>query len=160
MEENASQKPTLPIHEWLAILFLIVLLAGLSLLALIPSDPIANLPKDPPKHIVEQEIEVFIEGAVEKPGSYIAKRGDLVKDIVAQAVLKEDADLQRLKLEKKLRKGQVIKVHSKLKKAKNSKASKPKTAKTKKRKKNNEDSNKSSTVEQIGNVKNVPETYP
>jgi hypothetical protein len=152
MEENPPQKPTLPIHEWLAILFLIVLLAGLSLLALIPSDPIASLPKDLPKHIVDQEIEVFIEGSVEKPGSYIAKRGDLVKDIVAQAVPKDDADLQRLKLDKKIRKGQVIKVHSKLKKTKTSKVSKSKNAKTKMRKKKSEDSNKTLTAEQIDKV--------
>jgi hypothetical protein len=154
MEENSTQNPTLPTHEWLAILFLIVLLAALSIIALIPSDPIANLPKDPPKHIVDQEIEVFIEGAVEKPGSYIAKRGELVKDIVALAVPKDDADLQRLKLDKKLRKGQVIKVQSKIKKVKVSKASKPKIAKAKKRKKTDDEQNKKAVREQNENSEN------
>lgn len=105
-----EQKPHLPIHEWLAVAFLVGLLLSLTILSLFFTEHTIPDQQGTLHHVVDQDIEVFVEGAVEKPGSYIVKRGTLVKDVVALAVPNGDANLQPLKLNNKLRKGQTVKV--------------------------------------------------
>lgn len=100
----------LPIHEWFAILLLIGLLFGLTLITLYSKNAILNDDFGPAHHIVSQEIVVYVEGSVEKPGPYYVKRGTLVKEVIDLAKPLPEANLGKLKLDKKVRKNQVIKI--------------------------------------------------
>lgn len=108
-----SQRKTLPIHEWAAILLIVTLLAILTVLALGKDQ--ATLPKhlNAPHFITTNEIEVWIEGAVENPGYYKVKRGTCIKGVLELATCKQEADLRKVKLQKKLRNGQIIKIPQK-----------------------------------------------
>jgi len=105
-----SDRPRLPIHEWIAIVAIIVLLMILTVISLGSSD--SNFPDhlNSPHHLISQEISIWIEGAVDKPGSYQVKRGATLQDVLALVKVKDDADLRRLKFHKKVRNGQVIKI--------------------------------------------------
>lgn len=110
MGSFSHEKPQLPVHEWMAIAVLILFLLGLTLLAFFSQQRAFPIPEAPPKELVEQEIEVFVEGAVEHPGHFHVKKGALVKDVLEQAKPTSDANLKRIKPDRKLRKGQVIKI--------------------------------------------------
>lgn len=112
-DSSEDTSPQLPVHEWMAIAVLIgfiVLLAGITLFSkeTVMPDRVGT-----PHHIVDPEIDVFIEGEVEHVGRHRVKRGSTVHNLIALAVPSADADLSRIKLEKKLRKSQVVKVPSK-----------------------------------------------
>lgn len=111
--EISQPENNLPVHEWMAIVVIIGLLLGLSIVSLF-SEPSANLTSETPPHfIIEQEIEVVVQGAVQNPGVYKLKRGALLKDVIVQAIPLPDADLNKLKANKKVRKGQIINVPKK-----------------------------------------------
>ena len=95
-------------HEWLAILImsgLLIITACSSHIFFSAASPSDELP---PHYILDQEIEVVIQGAVENPGAYKMPRGATVKDLVAKASPLPNANLTRLKPESKLRAGQKI----------------------------------------------------
>lgn len=108
---TSSEQTRLPTHEWLAVL---TILAFIAALAIITSSPRSDaIPLDPPHHLVAQEIEVTVEGAVEHPGVYSVDRSSTVGDAIAQAKPLPNADLKPLNLDKKVRSGQTIKVKKK-----------------------------------------------
>lgn len=118
---NSAQNPKserLLVHEWIAILGIIGLLAMLTAVALV-SNKDTNPPVTKPHYIVDQEIVVFVEGAVDKPGRYTVKKGALLKDIVSLAQPKAEANLKGLRMESKLKNGRVIKIPVKKSKKKN-----------------------------------------
>lgn len=100
----------LPPGEWLvisAVIMVMVLLTGVSVL----SDQHMTSPRtDPPHHLISQEIEVFVEGAVEHPGAFKIKRGALVEDLIALSNPRPEANLGKLKMKSKLRNGQRVRV--------------------------------------------------
>lgn len=106
---ESSQK-FLPFHEWAAILLIVLLLAILTAISF--GKEATAFPKhlNTPHFITTNEIEVWIEGAVENPGYYKVKRGACINDVLQCAIGKEDADLKKVKLHKKLRQGQIIKI--------------------------------------------------
>jgi protein involved in polysaccharide export with SLBB domain len=97
-------------HEWLVILFLIALFVILTLAT--HSCESQSLPQDEmtSHYIVNQYIEVSVEGAVENPGKYTIKKGTTVKDLLDIAKLTTSADLRHLKQDRVLRRGQIIKI--------------------------------------------------
>lgn len=106
-------QPTLHVHEWLAVAILVGLLMLLAAIALFSGESMMPDRIGSPHHIVDPEIDVFIEGEVEYPGQHRVKRGSIVSDLIALAVPTSDADLSNIKSDKKLRKSQVVRVPSK-----------------------------------------------
>lgn len=98
-------------HEWLAVLFFCSLLFFIvvSSHALRVFAPITEAA---PHYLVDQEIEVYIEGAVERPGVYKLPRGALLKELLSQAKPLPTANLKKFKSESKLRPGQKITVQT------------------------------------------------
>lgn len=102
-----EQKPSLPVHEWLAITFIIFIVLSLALLSLRPSEQLMLPPQQSLEH---DRLEITIDGAVKHPGTYQVQQGSLLQEVISQAELSPDADLKRLKLDKKLVKDQVVTV--------------------------------------------------
>lgn len=119
MTQEAATKPRLPVHEWLAVVLMIVILAALVLVVQLQRMQQEPAALGSPFYTTEQEIEIKIDGAVLHPGSYRFKRGALLKEALAQAEPSGDADLRRVSPEKRLRDGQVIHIKT-LPKKKNS----------------------------------------
>lgn len=114
MKENISEVPKLPVHEWIAVAFAIFLLFLVTAIIWIKdSTDSSSVDTGTPHYIVDQEIEIKVEGAVEKPGSYKLKRGTTIQEVLALVNPTSEADLTHLKPDKKIRKGQVIKVPQK-----------------------------------------------
>lgn len=107
---SSQEAPRLPVHEWAAVVIIMGLLLGITAIVWWHGDSSIPTQVGPPHYIVDQEIEVYVEGAVEKPGPMLVKRGERLSEVLEKAVLMPDSDLRRLKLMKKVRSGQVIKV--------------------------------------------------
>src|SRR5262245_38195463 len=107
---NLSDKPSLYIHEWMAVMGIIGLLGFLTGISWWNQHFPAQIETGTPHFIAEQEIEITVEGAVEHPGSHKVKKGTTVRDALAQAILLPEADVRRLKLDSKVRRHQIIKV--------------------------------------------------
>jgi hypothetical protein len=105
----------LHLHEWLAVATLIGFMGMLTFITL-TTGSLNISTTDAPHYVVDQEISVFFEGAVENPGRYQVKKGTLIKDLLSQVKPKPQADLRRIKGESKVRNGQVIKVPEQKKK--------------------------------------------
>jgi hypothetical protein len=105
------EKPTLPVHEWLAVVIMAAFMVTLTLITLV-SDP--EVPTEGAAiHVAfNRTIEVEITGAVEKPGKYRVEPGVLLKEVLVLAVPNEKADLHRLKMEKKLNRSTTVNVPS------------------------------------------------
>lgn len=110
--DSASPKSInrLPVHEWLAVVSILILLFGITFIVWWSGDTGISMQRGTPYYIVDQDIEVVVDGAVEKPGSYIVKRGARISDVLALAGELPDSDLRRLRVERKVRNGQIIKV--------------------------------------------------
>lgn len=98
------------VHEWLAVVVIISL--SLVITFITHSLKSSALPPtcDPPHHLVAQKVDVFIEGAVDKPGRYLVARGALVEEALKEVQLLPEADVSKLKLKSKVRRGQHIRV--------------------------------------------------
>jgi protein involved in polysaccharide export with SLBB domain len=99
----------LPVHEWLIICLLIAFIAVLTLTTYLNRKNLP-LPTESPHYLISPEVQIKIEGAVEKPGFYTVLKGTTVRQVLEQAVLLPEADQSRLSLEKKVRDGQRLRV--------------------------------------------------
>lgn len=112
-EESSQSSPRMHLHEWIAVVMLsglIFVLAGISFY----SGTNVHFPNvENPHHLVSPEIDVFIEGEVQHPGRHRVKRGALVGDLLNLAIPTSEAETSQLKLDKKLRKNQTVKVPKK-----------------------------------------------
>lgn len=100
----------LPTHEWIAIIALSGLLLSIIAVTFVMKEKQFSHETGIPHYVMEQEIEIFVEGAVQKPGSHKARRGMRLRQILDQVGLTKNSDIRRLRLESKVRNGQVIKV--------------------------------------------------
>lgn len=107
-EGNSS---TLLVHEWIAVVFILFLLLILTLMTFKTTNS-EVLEFDPPHYVVEPNIKIALEGAVENPGILEIKRGSTVRDALKLAKPLPEANVSKLKLDAKLRNGQTIKVPS------------------------------------------------
>lgn len=100
--------PKLHVHEWLAVVAAIGFLILLALVALFRNDSEAHLTKNEGKlHFLKsQTVDLYIAGAVAKPGSYRVKTGSFVKDAIAMAEPLPEADLRKIRPASKVRNGQ------------------------------------------------------
>lgn len=99
----------LPPHEWLIICLLLSILGSIILIAYIREEP-SLPPTDTPHELISSTLQVVIGGAVAKPGAYIMEKGDTIEDLLNLAGPLPEADLRHLRLKRKLRDGQKIKV--------------------------------------------------
>lgn len=102
-------RPQLHVHEWMAVMAITGFLLSFVVLAYLNREH-HSIP--PATQFPIPEIEVFVEGAVEKPGRLFIKKGSLVKDLLAQIKLTPDADISSLNPDSKLRNGKRIKIPS------------------------------------------------
>jgi DNA uptake protein ComE-like DNA-binding protein len=99
----------LPPHEWVIISLLIITLTLLSFVTLFNKKEI--LPQAlATAELTSEFIQVTIKGAVTHAGIHELKRGARLKDLLDIAIPAADADLKKLKLNSKLRDGQVVKI--------------------------------------------------
>lgn len=103
-------KPHLPVHEWMAVLTILLFLGTLTLCIVFSPKQTAPSSTTPPHFMVDQNIEVIIEGAVEHPGVHTLARGAKISDLLKKAIPLPEADLKTIKTERELRSGQTVKV--------------------------------------------------
>lgn len=109
MSSDSHLEPqSLPLKDWWAIGVLICLLSVLTVIT--SGKDHSTLPKHlhAPHFLINEEIEVWIEGAVEHPGSYKLKKGARLEELLSLALLKSDADLAKVKRKSKMKNGQTI----------------------------------------------------
>ncbi len=111
MAESADERPSLQAHEWLAVVVIIGFMGMLTVLSL--SSRHASYSTGEPHHVVSPDIMVIIEGAVEKTGSFTIPKGTTLREVLDLAKPFPEAHLEKLNLNKPVRKNQVIKVPEK-----------------------------------------------
>ena len=102
-----SEKPSLYMFEWLAV----AIFMGFILMLTVISRPIpdSSLQAAHALHgFTSSEIEISIDGAVEKPGKYSVKKGATLQEVLGKATPLPSANLKHLNLKRKLRIGQNI----------------------------------------------------
>lgn len=99
----------LPLHEWIIVGLILTIMMFITLITAYKSSSVPKVIE----HVQQQaldEIEVKVEGAVEKPDFYIVPKGSVMEAVLEKARPTEEADLSPLKLKSELRDGQKIKV--------------------------------------------------
>ena len=107
---HVPNKPQLPIHEKLAVIIIIAGMVFLTLLTTFNQGPEPRQINPTPHYMSDPEIEVYVQGAVQNPGSYKLMQGANVGDVLNLAQPLDDADLSKVKMQTKARRGQVIKI--------------------------------------------------
>lgn len=106
---DTSPAKQLHVHEWLAVLAIFGFLLFLTLVVIWQGrsnhQPVETGAEK--LHFLKpQIINLYIDGAVAKPGSYQVKVGTLVKDVIAMAEPLPEADLRKIRPTTKARNGQ------------------------------------------------------
>jgi DNA uptake protein ComE-like DNA-binding protein len=110
MASKSAERPSLYVHEWLAV---VAVLSFVTVLTLLTNRNNASFSSS---HIGEGHfmndpyVEVRVEGAVVKPGIYRMKRGQTLQEVLDIAQVLPDANLKKIKLQSKVRANQVIHV--------------------------------------------------
>ncbi len=110
LNSEQAENPSIYVHEWMIIVFLILNLVLLTSVSHSCSSVNIGSHEKHVHELTKTDIEVSIDGFVEFPGSYTFKKGAKVKELVALAKLKANADLKRLNMDAKLKNGQQIKI--------------------------------------------------
>lgn len=98
---------SLPAHEWVAVLIILsVMVLFISVISLrkIELEETHLLTFK----LLNQEIEIYLQGAVTSPGRMIVKKGVTLEQILKSDILTDFADLSLLNIKKKLRSGEHI----------------------------------------------------
>ncbi len=93
-------------HEWICVVVILAFIASLTLFSI--RHPPAQLPLI--QDIPADHMLVYVKGAIVGPSEISLPIGSTVKELVPLIHLSEDADLEAIKLEKKLRNGQVVQI--------------------------------------------------
>lgn len=97
-------------HEWGVVALIIFGMLTIGKIAWAAPDERWPKRNGSPVPIPEELVVISISGAVEKEGRYHFKKGTTVLQALEKAVLKEDADLTKLRLDKEIRRGQSLRV--------------------------------------------------
>jgi hypothetical protein len=109
--QNETTENHLYLHEWLAVLSLLLILLLLTVLAMRqPPIPDLDVASENAHYMCSPKIEIAIEGAVEYPGTYVIKRNATLQEALDLAKPFPEANLSKFKKQSKLRDGRVIKV--------------------------------------------------
>lgn len=107
--QKIKQAPQLYVHEWLAVALIAGFLLLLTLIVICRrGDTHLFEEKENSKlhYLKPQTIDLYIDGAVAKPGSYQVKIGTLTRDVIAMAEPLPEADLRKIRPTSKARNGQ------------------------------------------------------
>ncbi len=107
---SGSPKPQLAVREWLAVIILIGAFTLITIVSFLNDRSIPENVNNNAHFLKPQHIDVHIQGAVINPGNYKLKIDSKLKDLLTLAIPNDEADLKLLKLDSKLRNGQVVKV--------------------------------------------------
>lgn len=112
MPSSSEDRPQLYVHEWLAVVVIIGMLGLLTLFSLYGMHANGSLSQvNEGRHFLKpQFVEIFIDGAVNKPGSYKVKAGTSVHEAISLSEPKSHADLSKIKARAKVKNGQSIHV--------------------------------------------------
>jgi len=105
-----NQNLSLHTHEWLAIITICGILFFLTLVTQFNPYVLAPESVEPMQYIVAQEIDVYVEGAVQNPGVHHVSRNATMQDVLDVAIAASEADLRKINPHSKIRKGQLIKI--------------------------------------------------
>lgn len=106
---NKQNTPSLPVHEWLAIGTVVLLFLFLVFISQIyQRKDLSEFSESSPSIVTE--VNVAVDGAVERPGSYSFPKGITLSKVLEHTGLKEDADIKGLKLKSKILHDQKIMV--------------------------------------------------
>lgn len=108
-QDNQSE---LYLYEWFALLVIVGAICTLAASAYLIAPPLTHA-VGPPHHLIDNTVEVFVQGSVQFPGPRSVPRGSTIQDVLDAAVPLSDANLTRLNLQGKVRTNQVIKVPAK-----------------------------------------------
>lgn len=108
--KNTSNKPKLPLHEWLAVVVIIAGMLLLTLLTTFNSSPKLPQLNPSPHYMTDPEIEVYVQGAVQHAGPLKIMQGTLIRDVLEIVKPNDEADLSKIKMQSKARHGQIIKI--------------------------------------------------
>lgn len=114
-EPLKNSTPQLHVHEWLAVVIIAGFLFLLTLVVIIRRDGSHLFVEQSDTrlhHLKPQTVNLYIDGAVARPGSYEVKAGTLVKDVIALADPLPEADLRKIRPASKARNGQSFTVAS------------------------------------------------
>lgn len=107
MTSPDSEKPSLLVHEWVAVALIIGFILMLTIISR-PS-PYSDLQVSrTAQPIISNQLTVTIDGAVAHPGKYTLNKGSTLQDLFAEAIPLPTADLKVFKTSRKLREGQNI----------------------------------------------------
>lgn len=99
--------PQLHVHEWLAVVAIVGFLLLLTLIVICRGGNTHIFVENEGRHYLKpQTIDLYVDGAVAKPGSYQVKAGTLTKDVIAMAEPLPEADLRKIRPASKARNGQ------------------------------------------------------
>jgi hypothetical protein len=118
MKNNHQENPQLHVHEWLAVSAICGLIAMLALLAFVKGDERPEY-SDSPHQLIASTIDIYIEGAVSRPGIFNMPKDAVIQDVLQRAIPLPEADLKKVKSQARIRRGQVIKIPFKKKAKKN-----------------------------------------
>lgn len=107
-ESNAE----LYVHEWIAVATISGFIAMLAVCSYFSSPPL-SVQLGEPHHLLEETIQVFVEGSVVHPGAIRVPRGATMEKVLSQAALLPEADVKNLNMKTKVRANQTIKIRSK-----------------------------------------------
>lgn len=113
---TAGVAPELGAHEWLAVVTIIGFLCLLTVIVISGSyDHQTLIARGEGKghYLKPQEVEVLIDGAVAKPGSYRVKIGTTQKEVISLAEPFPEADLRKVRPASRVRNGQNIVIPTK-----------------------------------------------
>jgi hypothetical protein len=107
-------------YEWIAALSILLFIAILCVIAW--NAPENRWPKKQGIDIPSPKalITIYLSGAIKNPGRYHFEEGENLRECLQKIELSEDADIEKLALDKPLKRGQRIKIPKKKKKAKES----------------------------------------
>lgn len=108
-ETSSKVKPSLKVHEWLAILTVVGIIMVIVIVTYIEgrrvkTDPHINF------KVSHDNFDVLIKGAVDFPGVYHLTSSMSMNEVLKLAGVKEEADLSRLTLDAMVKKGRTLTV--------------------------------------------------
>lgn len=109
---DERQTEELRVHEWLAISVLIGIMGCLAIVTTFHGTKVNSQLEGHGKGRLDR-FDVLVKGAVDHPGVYHLQVEMPMKEILALAGVRQDADLRRYALEAYVKKGRVINVPSK-----------------------------------------------
>lgn len=103
----------LPVHEWMAVVFIIGTLFLISSLTLLNDVSVDDVLTGEPHYLRNSLIEIKVEGAVRYPGTYRVVKGSPVREVLEQAEPLPEAYLNPKSFNGTVQKRRTIRVKTK-----------------------------------------------